>query len=316
MNASFSIRVVSKRTGLSPHLIRAWERRYGVIQPNRTEGGHRGYTEEQVRRLELMGRVVRSGMSIGSVAQLPESELMAILSRREEAERRGGFGEGDLDPSRDLIRRMMGAVTELDARELNRVLDEGKVALGWQGLMERVISPAAERVGHLWVEGEMSVAQEHFFTAAVKFHLGARVQTYSQVRQGPRIVVATPVGQMHELGAVLSAHAAATLGWEVAYLGPGLSAGELAGALKRFGARVLALSVIFPADDEGLRADFRALGHLAPKARILAGGPALKSYADTFAEIGGVACDTLGAFCSALEQIRREEAERFAAASR
>ena len=121
------------------------------------------------------------------------------------------------------------------------------------------------------------------------------------------MVVGTPVGQSHELGAVLVAHAAANLGWEVAYVGPGLSAGELVGALERFGARVLCLSILFPADDATLREDLLALGRLAPKGtRILAGGGALSGYAKSLQSIGASLCDGLGEFCSKLEQIRRE----------
>jgi methanogenic corrinoid protein MtbC1 len=258
--------------------------------------------------LSLLGRVVRLGLSIGSIAHLPESELIAILSREEEGDRQRGIGEGERDPARELIRRLLEAVHNLESRELNRVLDEGRVALGWQGLMERVISPAAEQVGHLWMEGDLSVAQEHFFSSAVKFHLGSRVHSYSRVRNGPRMVVGTPVGQGHELGAVLAAHAASHLGWEVAYVGSGLSAGELAGAVERFGAGVLCLSILFPSDDAMLREDLLSLGRLvAPGTRILAGGGAMEGYAQVLQSIGASLCRSMGEFCAFLEQIRRED---------
>lgn len=308
---AFSMRTVAQRTGLTPFVIRAWEKRYNLLEPSRSHGGHRLYTEADVQRLQLLARVVKTGLPIGSVAHLSGEKLEAILAQSEQA----GFVQKSATLRQDSVSRLteraMEAVGGLDARELNQILDQGKVALGWQGLIEKLISPLATKIGQLWLDGEISISQEHFFTAVVKFHLGMRVHSYSQVKNGPRIVVATPAGQLHELGAVVVANAAANLGWEVAYLGAGLPSEELAGAVARFRASVLVISILFPENDPTLREELKNLGRLVPEGtRIIAGGRAAQSYEDVLKGIGAILVGPLSDFCSLLVRIRAEQSER------
>ncbi len=308
---AFSMRVVALRTGLTPFVIRAWEKRYHLLEPARSPGGHRLYTEADVQRLQLLARVVQTGMPIGSVAHLSGEKLEAILAREEQARFVTNSATLEQDSVSCLIKLAMEAIRGLDARELNRILDQGKVALGWQGLIEKVISPIATKLGQLWLDGEISVSQEHFFTAAVKFHLGMRVQGFSQVKNGPRIVAATPVGQLHELGAVLVANAAANLGWEVAYVGAGLPSEELAGAVARFRASVLVISILFPDNDPTLREELKNLGRLVPEGtKIIVGGRAAQSYEDVLSGIGAILVGPLSEFCSLLDRIREEGIQR------
>lgn len=301
---SLSIRAVAKRTGLSPFVIRSWERRYGLADPVRSAGGHRLYSEAEVERLALLSRAVKTGLSIGNIVHLPDSELIAMLSKGDTPPL-GGFGR---DVSADMADRfakeMVDAVKEFNGRRLNRVLDQAKVALGWQGLIERVLSPAAAEIGRLWQTGEMTTTQEHFFSAAVKTQLKSRVHVYAPLPNAPRIVVGAPVGQVHKLGAVLTANAAANMGWEVAYAGAGIPAEELAGTVKRFGARALAISLTFPEGDPVLLGELHDLGRLIPEGtQIIAGGQAASSYRSALDAIGASICGPLSDFVSVLNSI-------------
>jgi len=301
---SLSIRTVAKRTGLSAFVIRSWEKRYKLADPIRSAGGHRLYSEAEVERLILLSRAVKSGLSIGNIVHLPDSELIAMLAKSE-APAPGGLGPEFSDSvAQRLAAEMVEAVKEFNGRRLNRVLDEAKVGLGWQGLIEKVISPAAAEIGRLWQAGEMTIAQEHFFSAAVKIQLGSRVHGFAPLPNAPRIVVGTPAGQMHKLGAVLAANAAANMGWEVAYVGASVPAEELAGAVKKFGARALAISLTFPKGDPVLLGELHDLGRLVPEGtRIVVGGQAVDSYLSALEAIGAAICGPLSEFVSALNAI-------------
>lgn len=309
---SLSIRAVAQRTGLTPFAIRSWERRYNLADPARSSGGHRLYSEAEVDRLCLLARAVKSGFSIGAIAHMPDSELLAMISRSNQALTAEVPSPQSVEYERPLdahaasvfFGELIEAAENFDGRRLNRVLDEAKVALGWQGLIELVISPVAAEIGRLWQTGELTIAQEHFFSTAVKVQLGSRVHVYSQLLNAPRIVVATPTGQMHELGAILTANAAANMGWEVAYIGNSVPAEELAGAVRKFKAKALALSMIFPAEDPTLVSEIHQLGRLVPEGiRIIAGGRAALSYRDSLLSIGAVICGPISEFVSVLNSI-------------
>lgn len=288
-------------TGLTPFVIRSWERRYNLAEPARSSGGHRLYSEAEVARLTLLARAVRSGLSIGTIVHLPDSELLAMLSKSEPPPPAQGLHSVAGTVASLFFQELIESVMDFDGRRLNRVLEEAKVSLGWQGLIELVVSPVAAEIGKLWQSGEIMVAQEHFFTAAVKVHLGSRVHVYSQLQNAPRIVIATPSGQMHELGAVLAANAAANMGWEVAYVGRSVPAEELAGAVRKFHAKALAISMIFPKDDPLLKNEIHQLGRLLPEGtRVIAGGQAAPSYADALLSIGAVTCGPMSEFVAIL----------------
>ena len=145
----------------------------------------------------------------------------------------------------------------------------------------------AHKIGELWRAGEITAAHEHFATAAIKVFVGQLTKTYLTSIDAPNIIVATPAGQLHELGAVIVASAASHLGWQTTYLGPSLPAAEIAGAAAQNKSKVIALSIVYPCDDPALPDELKQLGKLAPdSAQILVGGRAASGYQDTLDDIG------------------------------
>ena len=308
MPSSFSIHTAAERTGLSPHVIRAWERRYRAIEPERSAGKHRLYSEAEIQRLAMLSRAVRSGHSIGKIAALPTEELQALISSEAPASR-APVEAGRDDASARFQDEALNAAARFDGVALDDTLRLAQREFGNQGLLRLIVAPLAQEIGERWRAGELTAAHEHFFTASVRNFLGELTRQFATPLTAPRIIVGTPTGQLHELGAVMAAAVAANLGWRSIYLGPGLPAHEIAGAALRNEAAAIALSIVYPEDDPNLPRELIDLARLLPAStRILVGGRAARSYLDTLVRIGalyGASIDEFGEQLDALRHIQR-----------
>ncbi|MEY5026996.1 MAG: hypothetical protein RLZZ244_2524 [Verrucomicrobiota bacterium] len=310
MRSSVSIRHVAQRTGLTAHVIRAWERRYQILDPNRSDGGHRVYTESDIERISLLASVVRTGRAISTVASLSNDALRELLATPPEGSERPRRAHRAITMAAGFQEKILNALKDFKTRTIYDILDQGQVALGWNGLLQLVIAPTAEQVGEHWREGLMTTAHEHLFTSTIKVFLGNLTRQYGINPNAPRIVISTPSGQYHELGALLTAACAANIGWETAYLGPSLPAAELVGAVVQFKAKVLALSIVYPNDDPNVASEIREIGKLMPKdVHLIAGGRAASAYAAELREIGAQSCANLQQFCGCLDNLRRSPAQ-------
>lgn len=305
MPSSFSIQTAAERTGLTPHVIRAWERRYRAIEPQRSAGKQRLYSEEEIERLAMLSRAVRGGHSIGKIAAIPMTELRALIANQP-AMARAAKGRLPDDPGSAFRADALAATTGFDGPALEKALRRALLALGNQGLLRLAIGPLAHEVGERWRAGELTAAHEHFFTASVKVFLGDLIRQFATPLNAPRIIVSTPTGQLHELGAVMAAATAANLGWRSIYLGPSLPAHEIAGAALRNEAAAVALSIVYPEDDPNLASELADLARLLPAdTRILAGGRAARGYFETLIHIGALYADSIEEFGCQLDSLRR-----------
>ena len=304
MQARHPIRVVAQRTGLSPDVLRAWERRYGVVEPDRSESGLRQYTDEDVERLRLLRLVVEGGRSIGRVSSLSVSELEALVAEDEKhraeagRERVATAGEG----AAEHVRSALEAVWSMDPVRLDSVLMQAALGLGSEPFLERGAVPLMREVGDRWHAGTLGVAHEHLATATVERVLGWLTWSWPEGRRGPVVVVATPSNQRHELGARLCAAVAAEMGWRAVYLGSEVPAPELARSAGQRGARLVALSTVFPPGDVSVAEEIRELGRLLPEGvGLVVGGAAAPSYLESIREAGGMVLPDLAALRTVLE---------------
>jgi methanogenic corrinoid protein MtbC1 len=308
-NASHPIKAVARLTGISPYVIRIWEHRYGAVKPERTGTNRRLYTLAQIERLSLLREISQAGHNIGLIAGLPTERLRELAAeagslRPPANPRPAGTASGKSDST--LIDECLAAIRALDAPALEAVLQRGVTALGTVGLLQRVVGPLAQRVGEMWINGAITVAHEHLATAAMRNFLWRSAKPYGEPKHGPVLVVGTPAGQLHELGALLVAALAANLGWRVTYLGASLPAAEIAGAALQSGARAVALSLVYPADDAGLAGELSRLRELLPaETDVVAGGRAMPAYRDTLEAIGAVLIGELSEVAPKLEALRR-----------
>lgn len=309
---SHPIGVVVRRTGLKPDLIRAWERRYGAIEPVRTDTNRRRYTDADVARLGLLRDAVAGGRSIGQIADLPDAELEELIAADLEAARRSPAaaaaaapGDPRADSAEELVTAALEAVGRLDGRALEATLERAALVLGQPRLAEEVIVPMMRRIGELWKEGTLRPAHEHLTSAAVRTFVGGLHRRSPAAPEAPALVVTTPAGQRHELGALLAASAAATEGWRVAYLGADLPAEDIAAAARIRGARGVALSITFPPDDPFLAGELERLRRLVGDGvELIAGGRSAAAYGPALDGAGFTVLERVSELRERLEALR------------
>lgn len=287
------IAVVSRMTGLTQLLLRAWERRYEAVVPARTPTGRRLYADAQVDRLRLLKALTDAGHRIGDVARLSGADLQELAEQTPPAAVIAAPPPVRPPAVDVLLGSALQAVADLDARSLEAVLDQGAVALSRPVLRRALIVPLLLEVGERWREGSLRVAHEHMASAIVRSFLAGLNQGRQAAPGAATLVIATPAGQMHEMGAILVSNQVVEEGWEVLYLGPNLPAEEIAGATVGRGARAVLLSLVYPLADpatmEQLRQLRRLLGESTP---IFVGGQAASSYSEVLVEIDAKLIDT------------------------
>lgn len=228
---TYPLRTAARLTGLSPELLRAWERRHRVVEPRRTPGGTRRYSAADLERLRLVKAAVDGGQRIGQVARLDATELR----RRSVA--------AEL-PVAERLHEILTAVEQLAAPESLRLLSLQLSALGPSRFAREVAVPLVREVGERWACGRMRVANEHLASGILRSLLGAALQPTATSLLGPRIVFATPPGERHELGLLMAALTALGAGASPLYLGVELPVDDARAAVETSGAAGLALSLV------------------------------------------------------------------------
>lgn len=303
MEPIHSIQMASRLTGLSQNLIRAWEQRYRAVEPGRSPTKRRLYTHAEIERLSLLKELTEAGHSIGHIAKLGENDLRELLaSARLTKGTSPSLKAGDADL---WVREALTAIQALDASRLDLALKNAAATLGTHAVLLRVVAPLAETLGEWWRDGRITAAHEHFGTGIIRDFLRQTARQFAATERGPVLVVATPTGQLHEMGALMAGALAANLGWRVTHLGTSLPAAEIAAAARQKGARAVALSLIFPDDDPELARDLELLRQLLPdEVALIAGGRALKGYRALLQRIGAFIAENLGQLGAVLDQVR------------
>lgn len=305
-----SIGVVADRTGLSVHQLRAWERRHGAVEPERTEGGHRLYTDEDLRRLSLLAELTERGRRIGQLADLPTGELAELLERDRRSE--GETGEAEPAADRGLeeeCRTVIEAVETFDADRLEAEVRRLSLKHDLRTFVEQLVVPVLVEVGSRWHSGEMGIAQEHLASGVFSRSLQHMLEGSAADRNAPAIVVATPSGHRHEIGAMIAAALAGSEGWRVLFLGADLPAEEIARTATEVDARAVALSLVYGLDGAPTKEELRRLrSELPPSVEILVGGRGASSAMDGADVEGLKLMSGFGEFGEHLRDLERDDA--------
>jgi DNA-binding transcriptional MerR regulator len=256
---TYPLRSAARLTGLSPEVLRAGERRHGVVQPLRTPGGTRRYSAADIERLRLVKAAVDAGHRIGQVAQLDLAELRqrSTLS--------------DARPSGHL-EEILRALELLESAESQRLLSMQLSALGPVRFAREVALPLVHEIGERWSNGRLGIAAEHLASVVLRSLLGSALQPSVASLLGPRIVFATPSGERHELGLLMAALTAVGAGANPIYLGVELPVEELLAAVERTEAAALALSIVSLPAAQATRAVAALRGGLSDEVRLWLGG--------------------------------------------
>ncbi|MCC6796041.1 MAG: MerR family transcriptional regulator [Candidatus Hydrogenedentes bacterium] len=299
---------VARKTSLSPHVIRVWERRYAAVVPGRTESNRRLYSDLDVRRLNLMRIATEQGQSIGLIANLSLAKLEAMIgldSALSPVTRVNVVRQDLAEDAAEIVAAGIESVRNLDRPRLEMLLGRAATNLPVHALLETVVGPIMDHIGSLWRTGELRPTHEHLASDTVRAFLSARRTAYGTNQNAPVIVVTTPAGQTHEIGALMVSLLACADGWNDMYLGPNLPAEDIVAAVVKSGARALALSIVYPGDDPRIESEFGFLRrHLPENTRVFTGGRAAAHYLPAIDRLGAGYYATLTEFRNALEEAR------------
>ena len=246
---------LSRRTGVSADTLRAWERRYGVLRPQRSEGGFRLYGTEDEDRVRAMRALIDSGVSAAEAARLSAPPEFS-----------GGTApDGGLA---DHAGRLVMAVERFAEADAHAVLDDALAAFTRETVVEQIVLPVMREIGDRWARGELSVAQEHFGTSVIRGRMLSLTRNWG-AGVGPLALLACPPGEDHDIGLVAFGMVLRDRGWRITYLGTDTPIETVGAAAAELGPDVVVLAALSP---ERFEASAEPIKRLASRRRVVIGG--------------------------------------------
>lgn len=280
------ISVVAQRTGLTPDLLRVWERRYGVVSPGRGANGQRLYSDADIVRVRLLRDATQAGRSIGQVAPLSPAEL-ARMVEEDSASRAVDRPLAERRQLRDLVEALVVLAGDFDSQRLDATLRRAAARLGLPQFLNGIAVPTLRRIGEEWHAGRLTPAHEHLASSIFHDIVADTLRLAMPDPAGPVVVVATPAGERHVNGALSIAALAAVSGWNVIYLGADLPADDIASAARSADAGLVALSLTQTSDLRRTTDEVRRVREaLPPSVAIWVGGSGAAGAGRDFARIG------------------------------
>ena len=259
------MRHFTRVTGLTADTVRVWERRHEAVRPGRSPGGARRHSSQDVQRLLRLKEAVGRRHTISAIAGLTDAALDQLLGV--------GAGPPAAGPLPDFVDRYLQAIEAFDEPRSAELLGRAATLFEPRGLVFDTLVPLLRETGDRWESGRVGVAHEHLVTSQVRGVLGVLVRRLPQATHAPRAILTTPVGHLHELGALLAAFVAPISGAHPVYLGPNLPDDEIERAARSVRARWIGLSVLRSVEASELVALSATVQRLRPHAEVLVGLP-------------------------------------------
>jgi MerR family transcriptional regulator, light-induced transcriptional regulator len=269
---------LSRRTGVSAELLRAWERRYGLLHPTRTGGGFRLYSPADERRVSLMRSHLKHGMSAAEAARLTLTEAD------------GGTSDDDEPLLQRRAQELREALDDLDEGAAQSALDGVLAEFSTETVLTNLVLPYLHELGERWASGEASVGQEHFASQLIRGRLLGLARGWDR-GAGPRALLACAPGEQHDLGLIALGVALRARGWRITYLGQDTPLETLAESARSLGPLAIVISSVSP---DRLSTSGAELRRLADIAHVWLAGPGAsealaKKTRATFLEVDPVA---------------------------
>ena len=309
MNNSYSIKMAAKLSGVPELSIRAWEGRYSAINPDRTESNRRLYSDSDIDKLIILRKLTQQGYRIGNLAQMSFGELKELYKKNgPSAEANESFQKYSLSEiHKDIINECIEAVRKYDDKLLGILLNQAAVKFSQPELTEKIIIPLIDKIGDYWKEGLLRISHEHFTSAILIKFLNNLSEGFKIDSTAPKIIVTTPDGQYHEVGALIGSALAASMGWKPVYLGASLPSEDIASAAEDLNSQCIFLSIVYPDDNPKLNARLKKLHELVgQRTFLIVSGKAAAGYKNVLNEIGAYIVETPKQFENLLMQIRSQ----------
>jgi DNA-binding transcriptional MerR regulator len=255
MDSTATLRIgeLSRRSGVSPELLRAWERRYGLLQPTRSSGGLRLYSADDLARVQARQQHLAEGLAAAEAAALaarepgqPDTEVVSPAAKDE----------------------LAAALADFDDGRAHAVFDGLLARLSIDTLLRDVIVPYLHELGERWERDEVSIAQEHFASTLLRGRLLGLARDWGR-GLGPVAVLACAPGEQHDLGLIAFGLALRGRGWRIVFLGPDTPVASIADAARACDPAAVVVSAV---DARVLRRHAGELEQLARETRLCLGG--------------------------------------------
>jgi DNA-binding transcriptional MerR regulator/methylmalonyl-CoA mutase cobalamin-binding subunit len=272
----YTIKEAALRTGVSIPLLRAWERRYGIVRPARTASGYRLYDDRSIQRLRAMRRLVDAGWSPSQAARQVEAAGIAADNDPTAA---AASGPQQVDASAeasgglDLAEGFVAAAAALDERRIESLLDDLFASASFERAVDDRLMPALRALGEAWAARTLSVGGEHAASHAVLRRLSASFQAAGRASADPPVLVGLPPGSRHEIGALAFATAVRRRGIHVVYLGADVPRESWIEAARTTKARAMVIAIPTAADRAPAGDVVQALAQLGDAPLVAVGGP-------------------------------------------
>lgn len=224
---------LAKRTDVSTDVLRAWERRYGVLQPQRSQGGFRLYDEGDAERVRAMRAHIAAGLAPAEAARLVLSGAMAQYGDERQS---SAAGRGDA---------LAHALDRFDEAGAQRAFDTLTATLSPETVLRDVVLPHLRELGERWQRGDASIAQEHFASSVLRGRLLGLARGWD-AGAGPRALLCCPPGERHDLGLVCFGLALRNRGWRITLLGSDTPAAEIASLADMLAPRATVVAAMRP----------------------------------------------------------------------
>jgi DNA-binding transcriptional MerR regulator/methylmalonyl-CoA mutase cobalamin-binding subunit len=285
----YTIKTVVQETGIAPATLRAWERRYGVLSPGRSEGGYRLYSERDIATLRWLKAQVESGVSI--------SRAVALLEMRHQAGEEPEFEDNHhgLTVAPDNARNpeviaddLLAALIGFHEARADNILSEAFALYPVEVVAEHIVTPTLVEIGERWHRGEATVVQEHFATAFLRRRLTALFQAYEQPASGRLAITGAAPSEWHDVGILLVSLVLRRAGWRVIYLGQNVPAEHLMLEAGRLRPEAICLSCATLESARAAVAVYAALETLPePRPAFVLGGRAFSVHEDIASQFPG-----------------------------
>jgi DNA-binding transcriptional MerR regulator/methylmalonyl-CoA mutase cobalamin-binding subunit len=281
----YTIKTVVHVTGITPATLRAWERRYGVLAPGRSEGGYRLYSERDIATLLWLKHQVDAGVAISRAVALlemhhqageaPELTVRLDLSPGQPI----GVAAHDVRSTGAIREQLLNALLGYQEGEAEALLAEAFALYPVEQVLEQIVAPTLVEIGELWHHGDATVVQEHFATALLRRRLTALFDLYGNPPTGPLAITGSAPSEWHDLGIILVSLTLRRHGWRVIYLGQNVPADHLIMDIGRQRPKLLCLSATIREGAEKLVEVAEAIRKLPePRPRLALGGLAFNTY--------------------------------------
>jgi DNA-binding transcriptional MerR regulator/methylmalonyl-CoA mutase cobalamin-binding subunit len=262
----YTIKQAALRSGVNVALLRAWERRYGIVAPSRTDAGYRLYDDDAIERLRAMRTLVDEGWSASQAAT-----RVAAAEPAELDEITAGATESPPD-TEDTTAAFVQSAVRIDGEGLERALDDMFARGSFERIVEDRLYPALHALGDAWETGTVDVAGEHAASSAALRRLAMAFEAAGGSGGDRPVLVGLPPGARHEIASLAFATAARRSGIPIVYLGPDVPAASWVAAAERTEARAIAMGIVREEDVAAGNAVVTALRASDPSLVIAIGG--------------------------------------------